>query len=119
MSSVTRSLSQIPVRSKFLVAIADDVCGNTIEECSAFSGEWLGSVVESVSGSVYSYSAGNLFRDLGRQMMIADAATGAHIALYREALPQGDADTEGVSAAPVWLRVWAANGVAVHVARLG
>ena len=120
MSSVIRSLSQIPVRSKFLIAIADDVCGNTVAECSAFSGDWLGSVVDAVSGSVHSFSAGALYRDLGRQMMIADAATGAHLALYREAMPQATADAEGAAlSGSVWLRVWAANGNAVRVARLG
>ncbi len=127
MSSVTRSLSQISVRSKFLIAIAEDVSGATASGCSAISLDayWpveIGTVASAadvdVAGTKVDYVTGALFRDLGRQIMIVDAM-GAHVALYREALPQGNVATEGVSAAPVWLRVWAANGDAVRVARLG
>jgi hypothetical protein len=127
MSSALRSFSQISVRSKFLVAIAADVSGASASECSAISldASWpfeIGTIAAAAdvdaAGSQVDYAAGDLFRDLGRQIMIVDAM-GAHVALYREAMPQGDAATEGVSAAPVWLRVWAANGVGAHVARLG
>lgn len=115
MTSVLRSLSQIPVRSKFLVAFAADVSGS-----SAFAGEWMGSVIDAVVGTTVNFAQGALFRDLGREMMLVDAA-GAHLALYREAMPQDNADAEGAALgdASVWLRVWAADGTGVRVARLG
>ena len=85
----------------------------------AFEGEWIGTVVDSVTGTAYPMLAGDLFRDLGRQMMVADAA-GAHVALYREAMPQNNVAAEGVVLdSSVWLRVWAADGSNVKVARLG
>ena len=61
---------------------------------------------------------GNLYRDLGRQVMVVDAA-GAHLALFREAIQQNSADNEGVMSAPIWLCVWRADGTQVGVARTG
>jgi hypothetical protein len=129
MSSALRSFSQIPVRSKFLVAIAADVSGATASECSAITlnAAWpydIGTIVAAAdvdaAGTQVDYAAGDLFRDLGRQIMIVDDM-GAHVALYREAMPQANAEAEGIATigGSVWLRVWAANGVGAHVARLG
>ena len=126
MSSALRSLSQISVRSKFLIAVAADICGNTVAESSAFmlDASWpaeVGSIAAAadIVGTVHTYVAGALYRDLGRQIMLVDSV-GAHVALYREAMPQNNVATEGVVLdSSVWLRVWAANGVGAHVARLG
>jgi hypothetical protein len=128
MSSALRSFSQISVRSKFLIAVAADICGNSVAESSAFTldASWpaeIGSIAVAgdvdAAGVVFSYVAGDLFRDLGRQVMVVDAV-GSHVALYREAMPQDNVVAEGVVVdSSVWLRVWAANGVGAHVARLG
>jgi hypothetical protein len=129
MSSALRSFSQISVRSKFLVAIAEDVSGASASECSAISldASWpfeIGTIAAAAdvdaAGTKVDYAAGDLFRDLGRQIMIVDEV-GAHVALYREAMPQASDANEGInySTPSVWLRVWAANGVGAHVARLG
>ena len=124
MSSVLRASSQIPIRSKFLIAIASSVSGNAAADSSVISQEWLGSVVMAADvnagASTQSFSAGALFRDLGRQMMVVDEI-GAHVALYREAMSQANAGAEGIATigGSVWLRVWAADGAAVRVARLG
>ena len=126
MSSVLRAPSQIPVRSKFLIATANSARGNDDATSSAialnadgmFESIMTAADVNTNFGAA-SFSAGALFRDLGRQVMIVDAA-GAHVALFREAMPQATADAEGAAlSGSVWLRVWAAAGDAVRVARLG
>ena len=119
-----RAPSQIPVRSKFLIATAASVAGQTDATSSVLS---LTGGFETImyaadvntNFAATTFSQGALFRDLGRQVMVVDVDGSTHLALYREALPQGNASTEGVSAAPVCLRVWAADGAAVRVARLG
>lgn len=116
MSSALRSLSQIPVRSKFLIALAD-----ASDAAVAFTGEWVGSVTESLGTiAAHDLAAGAIYRDLGRQMMLVDT-DGTHLALYREAMPQTNADAEGavLGDASVWLCVWDAAGASVKVARLG
>jgi hypothetical protein len=125
MSSILRSLSQIPVRAKFLIATAASVRGNADADSSVisltggFDSIMLAADVNS-NFAATDFSQGALFRDLGRQVMVVDAA-GAHLALYREAMPQASAANEGInySNPSVWLRVWAADGTAVRVARLG
>ena len=131
MSSMLRAASQIPVRSKFLIAVAGSESGSTVGEASAFTldASWpaeIGSIATLADinangvASRETYSSGDLFRDLGRQIMIVDEA-GVHQALYREAMPQTNADAEGIATigGSVWLRVWAADGSSVNVARLG
>ena len=121
-----RSLSQISVRSKFLIAVADSSRGSSDATSSAIllnvdgGFETIMSADEvNANFGAASFSKGDLFRDLGRQVMVVDAA-GAHLALYREAMPQNNVAAEGVVLdSSVWLRVWAADGTVVGVARLG
>lgn len=124
MSSVLRSLSQIPVRSKFLIALADisgnDLSGDSIVDGASwpYSADSIVDVSQLVDLTQVAASAGDLFRDLGREILVVNGS--AHVALYREAMPMAGAATEGVGAnASVWIRVWAANGSGVKVARLG
>jgi hypothetical protein len=124
MSSVIRSLSQIPVRSKFLIALEDmsgnDLSGDSILDGASwpYSADSIVDVSQLVDLVQVAASKGDLFRDLGRQILVVNGS--AHVALYREAMPQTNAATEGVGAnQSVWIRVWAANGAGVKVARLG
>jgi hypothetical protein len=127
MSSALRSLSQIPVRSKFFIAI-QDASGNELTESIVDGASWPynGDSIVDVSqlGALtqVAATAGDIFRDLGRQILVVSGS--AHVALYREAMPQKGVGSEGISSATfpngsVWLRVWAADGSGVKVARLG
>lgn len=120
-----RAPSQIPVRSKFLIAVDASVRGNgAVADASVISltdgFETIMTAAEvNANFAATDFSQGALFRDLGRQVMVVNGST--HLALYREAMPQASAANEGInySNPPVWLRVWAADGSAVRVARLG
>jgi hypothetical protein len=70
---------------------------------------------------------GKLFKDLGRQVTVYDAALPGdlHIATYRECQLVSGAAVEGVPedtplyGADYYVRVWAADGAGVSVARTG
>lgn len=70
---------------------------------------------------------GVLFKDLGRQVTVYDStlAGDLHIATYRECQLVSGADYEGVDgtdaeySANIYVRVWAADGTGVAVARTG
>jgi hypothetical protein len=132
MSSALAKFSQIPVRAKFLIILrglqpgqfdADVAAAFSLEEGKQW-GVDVGTVVaaaelNSIAAPVdLSGAVGRLYRDLGRQIMVVDAA-GAHQALFREAIRQASADNEGVLEAPIWLCVWRADGSQVAVARTG
>ena len=149
MSSVTKSFSQIPVQTKFLTCFKDisgaETAGAGVgaDGYAAFildSGEFLnitsiatqddvenaaGFAVRGGGGNANQLSAGQLFKDLGRQITVlsnTDAAT--HLALYRQVQLVSGATTEGVPddaaySANIYVRVWAADGQNVRVARLG
>jgi hypothetical protein len=139
MSSVLKSYSQIPVRVKYLIAVADDdgaKIGVGADGVSAFTldpGTFLSlgsiateSVVEALpDNSQYTLEAGNLFKDLGRQITILDADNATHLAVYRQVQLVSGAGSEGVAddapsyEANIFVRVWAADGKNVVVARTG
>jgi hypothetical protein len=128
MSSALAKLSQIPVRSKFLIVLRTLAPGQfDADLAAAFTldagKQWgvdVGTVATAASlnavASPATITLGNLYRDLGRQVMVVNAA-GAHVALFREAIRQNSAANEGVMDAPVWLCVWRADGSNVGVAR--
>jgi hypothetical protein len=129
MSSITHSPSQITTQSKFLIAFAEsDPNSMSISTSSAFriSLPWPIGIESRVNGDVlngegeyYDFVAGVLFRDLGRQLTVVDAEN-TTLALYRETMPMTNVETEGVGTPQsVWVRVWAAEGSGVRVARLG
>jgi hypothetical protein len=131
MSSVLAKLSQIPVRSKFLIVLRDISAGSSgldAQGAAAFilDGTWgvdigtiaLGADLDAIAEPA-GITTGQLYRDLGRQIMVVDEATSAHLALFREAILQNSAANEGVMDAPIWLCVWRADGTQVGVARTG
>jgi hypothetical protein len=133
MSSTLRSVAQIPARIKYLVAVANsdnDSTNLADDECFAFQCDAAAFAESSTVVSTftpagisnYDYNAGQLFKDLGRQVVVYDASTKLHVAIYREVQPVEGADTEGVGedgAIPIFIRVWAADGAGVRVARTG
>ena len=142
MTSQLRSPSQIGVREKYLIAVADVSAGEGVAAggVSAFtltSGAYLmvSSVAtandvttgtgfaERVAAGGKAIAAGELFRDMGRSITVVDA-NGNHLALYRNVQLVSGADTEGVPSdaaysANIYVRVWAADGLHIGVARLG
>ena len=73
------------------------------------------------------YLVGKLFKDMGRQVTVYDDALpgSLHIATYRECQLVSGSGSEGVVdsspyyVANLWVRVWAADGTGVSVARTG
>jgi hypothetical protein len=134
-----RTYSQIPVRAKYLLAVTDASGGNTTDIISsnvkAFTtapGEYAYinaiSTIEDISAAagvaVYDISAGDMFKDLGRQTTVYDDADHKHLAVYRQVQKVEGADTEGVCAAAdrcatIYVKVWSADGNGVVVVRTG
>lgn len=137
MSSTLRKIAQIPSRVKYLVAVGSPTstvatqttAGVAADTCYAFtcdegalSSSLLPSGTTAISGAAaYSYAAGDLFKDLGRQLVIYDSATDAHLAVFRQVQLVNGAGAEGVGATlpATFIKVWAATGVGVLVARTG
>jgi len=131
MSSALAKLSQIPVRSKFLIVLSDISAGDggfDADVAGAFTltGTWgvdVGTITTAAElnpiAAPAAITTGQLYRDLGRQIMVTD--DGAHLALFREAIQQNSAANEGVNYATpsIWLCVWRADGSRVGVARTG
>jgi hypothetical protein len=142
MTSLLRFPSQIGVREKYLIAVTDISAGSGVGAAgvAAFtldSGAFLsvGSVAlaanvtgadgfaERVAAGGNAIVAGELFRDMGRSITVVDA-NDSHIALYRNVQLVSGSTTEGVPSdaaysANIYVRVWAADGSGVAVARLG
>jgi len=132
MSSNLRTVAQIPARIKYLVAVAGTAdCSNnlTADTCYAFTcsaGTFSESLISNVglpTVSILNLNPGDLFKDLGRQVTIYDSgADKDHLVTYRQVQPVNGAGTEGVSGAyttATFVRVWAASGAGVRVARTG
>lgn len=83
----------------------------------------VGATITPVSGDLTSV----LYKDMGRSITVYDASLGGslHIATYRECQLVKGAATEGVPedsplyGADYYVRVWAADGLGVAVARTG
>ena len=140
MSSTIRSPSQIGVRTKYLLAFADSsgarvsVDLNDIASFTLAPGTGAGNTIitiadlQNLGASARSVSKGELYRDMGRQILIVDDM-GTHLTLYREVQLVSGPSTEGVDLegttpesykANIFVRVWAAEGgYNVVVARLG
>jgi hypothetical protein len=135
MSSVLRRIAQIPARIPYLlvtgtfdtteapVALVDapalDLSGaTTIASLNTFVNVAdMGAVFTQMTTS---YS-GRLLKDLGQEIIIVNDA-GLHVARYRHALLLNGAASEGVDGVPgtsFLVRVWAADGTNVEVARTG
>lgn len=141
--SALRSVAQIPPSVKYLEVVLDsnvydvDILATypafTLDGSVADLG---GSIVDSATvnqhltgvdvvtfGGEGDYGIGTLFKDLGRQFLIVDAADN-HLALFRQVQLVQGADTEGVGGVPpswncLFVKVWAAAGTNVCVVRTG
>lgn len=130
-----RKFSQIPVRTKYFLTLeayepAPPAEGITYDDPAlVFPAGYPGPIVEDGALGVVAYpgfDAGVLLKDMGRQVVIVDAMAN-HLAVYREVQRVNGAATEGVGA-PVgvdgpygtfFVKVWAADGSNVLVARTG
>jgi hypothetical protein len=131
MSSILRAPSQIPVRTKYFLVVASDVSANEAADSPAFTldGHWpvtVGTIAMPAShvndnATAQPVTAGALYRDMGRQIIVADE-DGVHLAHYRAAQLVNGAESEGVEGPPfseIYLRVWGADGANVQVVRTG
>lgn len=138
MSSNLRTVAQIPPRIKYLVAVAatSDASDNLLSDlCYSFTcpeGTFSESLISSIDAAavplasitLVNLSAGQLFKDLGRQLVIYDATSDAHLVVYR-AVQLVDDEANGHEGVPPdyptarYVRVWAASGAGVRVARTG
>lgn len=136
MSSMLRKYSQIPVRAKYLLAVAaGDAVGPNPSDVSAFtlnSGEHI--YVSSIASNddiltgghgfaIEPIAEGALYKDMGRQIVIYDAEQ-RHIAVFRQVQLVSGGDTEGVCPAAdrcanIYVKVWSADGLGVVVVRTG
>ena len=122
MSSANSSYAQIAGRVKFLLATAD---------ISGFVVDGLNTVdtVDPESSTRFAISSASLLKDLGRQIVVVDSATSAHLKTYRQVQVMDGATTEGVSgSAPAangsyyntgYVLVASASGAGVRVVRTG
>jgi hypothetical protein len=138
MSSTLRTVAQIPPRIKYLVAVAatSDGSANILADtCYSFTcaaGTFSESLISNTAAAAVpiasltadNFATGDLYKDLGRQLVIYDATTDAHLIIYR-AVQIVDDDAAGDEGVPPtyptarYVRVWAASGAGVRVARTG
>lgn len=134
-----RTYSQIPVRAKYLLAVADYAAPvapypapSTTSAFTLDAGEHF--YVTSVSKDDYiktgphgyapaSISATDLYKDMGRQIVIYDDDRN-HVAVFRQVQFVNGPTTEGVCSAAdrcatTYIKVWSADGDGVVVVRTG
>jgi hypothetical protein len=134
MTSNIRSLSQIPVRTKYLLVTTDRAASQqAIVASSVFSlteGANPGSLIATTTAltgyAEVSATAGQLYKDLGRQITVVDTlGEGADVrAVYRQVQLVSGATTEGVTgptpySANRYVKVFSSDGLNVIVARTG
>lgn len=132
MSSVLRVPSQIPVRAKYLIVDVSANPGLTAAAGEAF--ELSGTAMWPAEGRTImlntdlntialpvNLTQGQLYRDLGRQVVVVDAYS-RHLAHFRAAQLVSGAASEGVPAdyiPDVYICVWSATAGQVSVSRTG
>jgi hypothetical protein len=140
MSSATSSFAQKSGRSKFLVGVTSGQTSGQNTWLSALTFDSpLPTIPQSVIGreefnalsvSSYSISAGTLFKDLGREIVVVEdrttegpGSTGLHRNVFRECIRVNGATSEGIDGdeedVRVWVKVFSAQGQYVAVARTG
>lgn len=130
-----RAQSQIPVRVQYLRAIQSYVPTEPEgfidpgDDAITFSSGYTDTIIleESLRVSYVAFAAGDLLKDLGREVVVVNAG-GAYVARYREVQRVNGPSTEGVGG-PVdpldsaygcfFVKVWAADGSGVKVVRTG
>ena len=136
MSSVTSSFAQKADRSKFLLAVATSNNSGQNTWLSALTFDTpLPTIPQSVIGrsvfnnlsvSSYSFSAGALFKDLGREIVVVDDQNDVgslHRNVFRECMRVNGAATEGITGneedVRIFVKVFSSQGQYVAVARTG
>jgi hypothetical protein len=92
----------------------------TVDQITMYATEYGADMI------AYATEAGTLFKDMGRQLTVYDSTIDGdlHVATYRECQSVAGSASEGVIentlyGANYWIRVWAADGSNVVVARTG
>jgi hypothetical protein len=134
MTSILRRPSQIPVRVKYLLTVADisGISGEMISQADCFADSPQSyspySVIDDFmleESMIVELFTGALLKDLGRTLVIKDAITNDHLAIFRHVQIQQGAESEGVGGSTadgwgsIWVKVWAADGTGVGVVRTG
>jgi hypothetical protein len=128
MSSATSSFAQKSGRSKFLLGISQS---DSVD--SAFTLPTTVTIPKSVVGliefgtlgaSSYEIDVGDLFKDLGRQIVIVDDVVGSpRLEVYRECMLVSGPTSEGISSneedVRIFVKVFSSSGTDVGVARTG
>ena len=128
MSSLLRGPAQIPIRAKFLIGLSD-LSGGTGDASTrpAFTVDATRTVTDVMTATALDAAAtganivdGRVYRDLGRQVTVVDASR-RRVAVYRCVQEQLNVAAEGasLSSTDLYVRVWAADGTLMNVARLG
>ncbi len=114
MSSAQKSFAQISIRGKFLKALS------TASEFTFASSDSVQSVAEP---SPATGASGQLYKDLGREIVRYDtlAAGAIKLAVYRQVQKVAGVASEGVPAsdAAIYVKIWDAAGAGVGVVRTG
>lgn len=119
MSSVIRSLSQLPSRVKYLLAVAQ--CEYYIPVGSLESIETTNDFATKTTSNVRPLKT--LFRDMGDSVTTVNAS-GQHVGLYRSVQRVAGISSEGVpetfETETVYVQVWSADtAVEINVVRVG
>lgn len=136
MSSVTSSYAQKSGRSKFLIGVTGSQNSGQNTWLSALTFDQPVTIPQSVIGrevfnalsvSSYSFSAGDLFLDLGREIVVYEdrttegpGTTSLHRNVFRECMRVNNANAEGNGGeVSIWVKVFSSQGLYVAVARTG
>jgi hypothetical protein len=137
MSSALRFKSQISSNVRYLlsfesippsdvsasVGVAFTVPPGTFGSSDLVSDFAIGTDYDSVA---YNLLSGQLYKDMGRQLIILEPAGTKHLAIYRQVQFVSGATTEGVSGSAangyntnIYIKTWSADGNNIFVTRTG
>jgi hypothetical protein len=114
MTSMLRKFSQISPREKYFTVLADNqytwsiASGSTLHPLMTET-EWQTATNGTANADL---DAGFLLKDLGRTVVVYNATTHLHTAVFRQVQRVNSATTEGVGniSEIYYIQVWAANG---------
>ncbi len=126
MSSAIRQYAQMNPMIRYFIPM-EDISGVAIQ--SGYTTQSLMTVSDFAAATSYEtftdVSQGQLLKDLGRAVTIYDAATGAHLELWRLVQKVQSATTEGVDGDlttgyyTFYIKVWDATGAVNLASRTG
>jgi hypothetical protein len=123
MSTQLRRIAQAPahspVRTKFFLALASTTGGAAVVPAASAASVMTSADFAAAVPSTTGLAANGLYRDMGREIIVTDAA-GVHLQKWRAVQLVSGAATEGVGADNnLYARVWDAAGTNVYVVRTG